>query len=52
MVQPQVRDAGQQNATGGDLVLLGALPTVALAGAAAILLDAVIDASRLREQRP
>ncbi|GJE13158.1 MULTISPECIES: ABC transporter permease [Methylobacterium] len=39
-----------QNA--GDLVLLGALPTVALAGAAAILLDAVIDASRLREQRP
>ena len=55
-----------QNA--GDLVLLGALPTVALAGAAAILLDAAIDVSRggsrggsrdgsrdgsrLREERP
>jgi osmoprotectant transport system permease protein len=33
-----------QNA--GDLVLLGALPTVALAGGAAVLLDAVIDLSR------
>jgi len=35
-----------QNA--GDLVLLGALPTVALAGGAAVLLDAVIDLSRRR----
>jgi osmoprotectant transport system permease protein len=36
-----------QNA--GDLVLLGALPTVAMAGGAAILLDAVIDLGRARE---
>jgi osmoprotectant transport system permease protein len=36
-----------QNA--GDLVLLGALPTVAMAGAAAILLDAIIDLGRARE---
>ncbi len=35
-----------QNA--GDLVLLGALPTVALATGAAVLLDAVIDLSRGR----
>ncbi|MGU3464664.1 ABC transporter permease [Methylobacterium sp. C33D] len=35
-----------QNA--GDLVLLGALPTVALASGAAVLLDAVIDLSRGR----
>jgi osmoprotectant transport system permease protein len=34
--------------TAGDLVLLGALPTVAMASAAAILLDAVIDLSRGR----
>ena len=39
-----------QNA--GDLVLLGALPTVAMAGAAAILLDAVIALGREREARP
>lgn len=39
-----------QNA--GDLVLLGALPTVALAGAAALLLDAVIDLSRGGERVP
>ncbi|MCJ2132572.1 ABC transporter permease [Methylobacterium sp. J-026] len=32
--------------TAGDLVLLGALPTVALASAAAVLLDAVIELSR------
>ncbi|MCJ2050412.1 ABC transporter permease [Methylobacterium sp. J-070] len=38
-----------QNA--GDLVLLGALPTVAMAGAAAILLDAVIDLGRGPERR-
>ena len=36
--------------TAGDLVLLGALPTVALACAAAVLLDAVID-SRGRARR-
>lgn len=35
-----------QNA--GDLVLLGALPTVAMAAGAAVLLDAVIDLSRGR----
>ncbi|GJE47764.1 Glycine betaine uptake system permease protein YehY [Methylobacterium tardum] len=35
-----------QNA--GDLVLLGALPTVAMASGAAVLLDAVIDLSRGR----
>jgi osmoprotectant transport system permease protein len=39
-----------QNA--GDLVLLGALPTVAMAGAAAILLDAVIDLARPRGEGP
>ena len=35
-----------QNA--GDLVLLGALPTVAMATGAAVLLDAVVDLSRGR----
>jgi osmoprotectant transport system permease protein len=35
-----------QNAA--DLVLLGALPTVAMAGGAAVLLDAAIDLSRGR----
>jgi osmoprotectant transport system permease protein len=35
-----------QNA--GDLVLLGALPTVVMASGAAVLLDAVIDLSRGR----
>lgn len=35
-----------QNA--GDLVLLGALPTVAMASAAAVLLDAIIDLTRGR----
>ncbi|MCJ2072543.1 ABC transporter permease [Methylobacterium sp. J-030] len=39
-----------QNA--GDLVLLGALPTVALAGGAAVLFDAAIAASRTAEPRP
>ncbi|WP_412760061.1 ABC transporter permease [Methylobacterium guangdongense] len=38
-----------QNA--GDLVLLGALPTVALASAAAVLFDAAIAASRTAEPR-
>ncbi|MBE7246830.1 MAG: ABC transporter permease subunit, partial [Actinomycetospora chiangmaiensis] len=39
-----------QNA--GDLVLLGALPTVAMASAAAILLDALIDLGRRRGEGP